>query len=118
MSDCIFCKIIAGQIPSKKVYEDERIYAFHDIHPAAKVHFLIIPKKHRASLVDCDASDAEDLAHLLLKAPVIAQSLGLEEGFRSVINTGKGGGQEVFHLHMHILGGSPMRPLAAAVAHD
>jgi histidine triad (HIT) family protein len=114
MSDCIFCKIIAGQIPSKKVYEDERIYAFHDINPAAKVHFLMVPKKHVASLETCGAEDKEDLSHLLLKASELAKSQGLDNGFRTIINTGPGGGQEVYHLHIHVLGGSPMKPLASS----
>ena len=116
MSDCIFCKIVAGAIPSRKVYEDEHLYAFHDIQPAAPVHILIIPKAHVASLADCNQSHADDLGRLLLSAPKIAQELGLDDGFRTIINTGKGGGQEVFHIHAHVLGGAKLRPLVDSVA--
>ena len=114
MSDCIFCKIVAGTIPSRKVYEDEYLYAFHDIRPAAPVHFMIIPKAHVASLTDCDESHGADLARLLLAAPKLARAQGLADGFRTIINTGKDGGQEVYHLHLHVLGGGPPRPLAQA----
>lgn len=116
MSDCIFCKIVKGDIPSKKVYEDAHLYAFHDIQPAAPVHVLIIPKKHVASLADCDESHAEDLGRLLLAAPKVAADLGLSNGFRTIINTGSGGGQEVFHIHAHILGGTQLRSLVDSVA--
>jgi len=116
MTDCIFCKIVAGAIPSRKVFEDDHIYAFHDIQPAAPVHVLIIPKAHVASLSDCDPSHADDLGRILLVAPKIAQELGLKDGFRTIINTGKGGGQEVFHIHAHVLGGAKMRPLTDSVA--
>ncbi len=105
MSDCIFCKIIAGDIPSKKVYEDELIYAFNDIAPKADVHVLVIPKQHIARLDQAQPSDAELLSHLLLSLPKIALLKGLETGFRTILNTGPGGGQEVDHLHFHILGG-------------
>jgi histidine triad (HIT) family protein len=116
MIDCIFCKIVAGAIPCKKVYEDDHLFAFHDIQPAAPVHVLIIPKAHVASLADCNASHLEDLGRILLAAPNIAAELGLSDGFRTIINTGKGGGQEVFHIHAHILGGAPLRPLVDCVA--
>ena len=111
MSDCIFCKIVAGQIPSRKIYEDDDVFAFHDIHPVAPVHFMIIPKAHVASLADCDDSHRDVLGKILLLAPRLAREQGLTDGFRTVINTGKGGGQEVFHLHVHIIGGSGPRPL-------
>jgi histidine triad (HIT) family protein len=116
MSDCIFCKIVAGTIPSKKIYEDAHIYAFHDIQPAAPVHFLIIPKAHVASLAECEDQHAADLGRILLAAPKLAQQVGLSDGFRTIINTGKGGGQEVFHIHAHVLGGTKLRPLVDCVA--
>ncbi len=109
--DCIFCKIARGEIPSKKVYEDADLYAFHDIHPAAPVHFMIIPKLHIASLLDADDSHAALLGKMMTMAPRLAREQGLGNGFRTVINTGKGGGQEVFHLHIHIIGGGPLPPL-------
>ncbi|MEN3109897.1 histidine triad nucleotide-binding protein [Uliginosibacterium paludis] len=108
MSDCIFCRIIRGEIPCSKVYEDDEILAFRDIHPQAAVHALIIPKKHVATLADASPEDAEVLGRMLVLAPRIAKELGAGEGFRSIINTGKHGGQEVYHLHMHILGGQQM----------
>lgn len=110
MSDCIFCKIIAGQIPSNKVYEDEEVLAFHDIHPFARVHFLIIPKAHIASLADCAEEHQAILGKMLLRAPKLAKEQGLEAGFKTLINTGRGGGQEVFHIHVHVFGGGdPVR---------
>ena len=104
MSDCIFCKIINGEIPSKKVYEDEELLAFHDVNPQAPVHFLVIPKKHITSIMDLD--DAGLLGRLLFKAQELAKSLGCEEkGARFVINCKTHGGQTVDHLHCHVLGG-------------
>jgi histidine triad (HIT) family protein len=104
--DCLFCKIIAGDIPSNKVYSDDDVYAFHDINPAAPTHILIIPKKHLTNINDASLEDTALLGKLLLKANEIAVSLGLaQDGYRYVINTGKDGGQTVFHLHLHILGG-------------
>jgi len=111
MSDCIFCKIVRGEIPCRKVYEDEELFAFHDIHPAAPVHFMLIPKLHIASLADTDDSHAKLLGKILLTAPKLAKEQGLENGFRTVINTGRGGGQEVFHLHIHIIGGGNIPPM-------
>ncbi len=110
-SDCIFCKIVRGEIPSRKVYEDGELFAFHDINPAAPVHFMIIPKQHIVSLLEADDSHAALLGRMMVMAPRLAREQGLGTGFRTVINTGKGGGQEVFHLHMHIIGGGPMPPL-------
>jgi histidine triad (HIT) family protein len=110
--DCLFCKIVRGEIPCRKVYEDDELFAFHDIHPAAPVHFMIIPKLHVASLLEADGSHAALLGRMLLKAPELAQGQGLDNGFRTVINTGSGGGQEVFHLHIHIIGGGQLPPLA------
>lgn len=106
MSDnCIFCKIVAGQIPAKKIYEDEDVIAFHDIHPIANVHFLIVPKRHIESLLTAQQADQALLGKLLAKAPALAREQGLGEGFRTMINTGAQGGQSVFHLHLHVFGG-------------
>lgn len=109
MDDCIFCKIIAGQIPAKKIYEDDDLIAFHDIHPIAKVHFLMVPKLHVASLAECDSNQQAILGKMLLLAPRLAAEQGLR-GFRTMINTGKEGGQEVFHLHVHVFGGDDVLP--------
>lgn len=106
--DCIFCKIIAGNIPSKKVFEDEQVYAFADIDPRAPVHILIVPKKHIPSLAAADASDTPLLGHIHAMAAKLAQEKGLANGFRTVINTGPDGGQTVSHLHLHLLGGRQM----------
>ena len=108
MNDCIFCKIVAGEIPSNRVYEGELIYAFTDIAPKASVHVLVIPKQHIARLDHANQEHASLLAHMMLSLPKIAESQGLKNGFRTIINTGPGGGQEVDHLHIHILGGSKM----------
>lgn len=111
MSECIFCRIAQGELPSRKVYEDEEVMAFHDIHPAAPVHFMIIPKRHRESLADCREEDQALLGKMLLLAPRLAVEQGLKEGFRTLINTGRAGGQEVFHLHVHVIGGGKPRPM-------
>jgi histidine triad (HIT) family protein len=105
MSDCIFCKIVRGEIPCKKVYEDDDLLAFHDINPVAPVHFMVIPKQHLASLADADASHAPMLGKLFAKVGELARSQGLTDGFRTIVNTGRVGGQEVYHLHVHIVGG-------------
>jgi histidine triad (HIT) family protein len=105
MSDCIFCKIARGEIPSKKVYEDEDIFAFHDIHPQAPVHFMVIPKQHIASLNETDMSHQAVLGKIMAKSGELARSQGLGDGFRVIINTGRIGRQEVYHLHVHIVGG-------------
>lgn len=109
MSDCIFCKIIAGTIPCKKLYEDDEVIAFHDIHPIAPVHFLLVPKLHIASLADCDSQHQGLLGRVLLLASKLAAEQGLD-GFRTMINTGRSGGQEVFHLHVHVFGGGTTLP--------
>ncbi|MDR3395170.1 MAG: histidine triad nucleotide-binding protein [Parasulfuritortus sp.] len=109
MTDCIFCKIVAGEIPSKKVYEDDEVLAFHDINPAAPVHFMIIPKRHVKSLEACDTSHQDVLGKILLLAPKLAREQGLSDGFKTVINTGVGGGQLVMHLHVHVLGGGKLQ---------
>jgi len=106
--NCLFCKIIAGEIPSAKVYEDEICVAFNDISPQAPTHVLIIPRKHIDSLDKAEKSDGETLGHLLLTAADIARQEGFaEDGYRTVINTNSDGGQTVFHLHVHLLGGRP-----------
>ena len=110
MNDCIFCKIIAGEIPSRKVHEDDDVFVFHDIHPFARVHFLIIPKAHIASLADCGPEHEKILGKMLVLAPHLAQAQGLEDGFKTLINTGRGGGQEVFHIHVHVFGGGDPAP--------
>ncbi len=104
MSDCIFCKIAAGEIPANKVYEDEHVFAFHDIRPIAPVHFLIIPKQHVESLAHCGPQDEAMLGKIMGLLPRLAKEQGLGHGFKTGINTGKGGGQEVFHLHVHVFG--------------
>lgn len=108
-ADCIFCKIVKGDIPSKKIYEDDDVIAFHDIHPITKVHFLIVPKLHVESLIACDAQHQALLGKVLLLAPQLAKEQGLK-GFRTMINTGREGGQEVFHLHVHVFGGGESLP--------
>lgn len=104
MSDCLFCRIAEGEIPSNKVYEDEQIVCFHDIEPQAPVHVLIVPKKHIKSLDELTSDDAELISHIMLKIKDIASELGLEGGYRAVINTGDDAFQTVKHLHFHILG--------------
>ncbi len=108
MSDCLFCKIVAGDIPSSKVYEDEQIFVFKDINPQATVHLLVIPKIHIKSLDELTLERQALIAHIMLKLPSLARSQGLDDGFRTIINTGPGGGQEVAHLHIHILGGKDL----------
>jgi histidine triad (HIT) family protein len=103
--NCIFCKIVAGQIPSRKVHEDDHVLAFHDIAPWAPVHVLIIPRQHIASLADVQAEHAPLLGHMLALAPKLMKDLGVTNGFRTLINTGRDGMQEVYHLHMHVMGG-------------
>lgn len=105
MSDCLFCKIIAGEIPSDKVYEDDLIYVFKDINPKAAVHLLAIPKIHIESLEQLTDEHQSLIGHIMLRLPELARSQGLNDGFRTIINTGTGGGQEVGHLHIHLLGG-------------
>jgi histidine triad (HIT) family protein len=106
--DCLFCKIIAGTIPSKSVYHDEQCFAFHDIDPKAPVHVLVIPRKHIASLAAAEKEDQALLGHLLWAAAEVARTQGLSNGYRVAISTGKDGGQTVDHLHVHVLGGRAM----------
>jgi len=103
--NCVFCKIAAGQIPSKKAYEDEQLLAFHDIHPWAPVHVLIIPKQHIASLAEVGPEHQELMGRMLTLAPRLMREQGVTNGFRTIINTGQDGGQEVYHLHVHVIGG-------------
>ena len=106
MSDCIFCKIIKGEIPCTKVYEDDAVLAFDDIHPMAPVHVVIIPKKHIATLMDVDASHSDVVGRLIAAAQNVARMKKIAAGgFRAVINCNADGGQVVFHLHLHLLGG-------------
>lgn len=102
---CIFCKIVAGQIPARKVHEDDALLAFHDIQPWAPVHVLIIPKVHIATLSDVGPEHDALLGRMLALAPRLMKQLGVTNGFRTLINTGPDGGQEVYHLHMHVMGG-------------
>lgn len=112
MSDCIFCKIVEGKIPAKKVFEDEDILAFNDINPARPVHVLVIPKKHITSLATVAAEDTPVLGKMLATANGIATERGSPDGFRVIINTGRVGNQEVPHLHIHIVGGpDPVGPM-------
>lgn len=109
-SNCIFCRIAKGEIPSRKVYEDDEVFAFHDINPAAPVHFLMIPKKHIASMAHLSEEDAPLLGRMMALAPKLALEQGCNPypagGYRVVVNTGVEGGQEVHHLHLHVMGGA------------
>lgn len=109
MEDCVFCKIIKGEIPSNKVYEDEEILAFKDINPAAPIHILVIPKKHIASLVDMKEEDEILISKIYTVINKIAQDIGIDKkGFRVIVNCGEDGGQEVAHLHFHLLAGKKL----------
>ena len=108
MSDCLFCKIAAGEIPSEIVYEDDRLVVFKDINPKAEVHLLVIPRQHIASVNELTPEQDALVAHMLRVMPQLAKSQGLDDGFRTIINTGKGAGQIIFHLHMHLLGGKDL----------
>lgn len=103
--NCIFCKIVAGQIPARKAYEDEQVLAFHDIHPWAPVHILIIPKLHVVSMVDVGPDHLDLLGRMMVLSSRLMKELGVSNGYRHVINTGPDGRQEVQHLHMHVMGG-------------
>lgn len=106
-NDTIFGKIIRGEIPSKKVYEDDDVLAFHDIQPVADVHFLVIPKKFIPTLADAAPGDTEILGKMLALVPILAKQEGLTDGFRTAINTGRLGRQDVYHLHIHVFGNKP-----------
>ena len=108
--DCLFCRIIAKEIPSKIVYEDEQAVAFEDINPQAPTHILVVPRRHIASLNEVTPEDAQLVGHLHLVAAKIAHERGIAaSGYRTVVNNGRGAGQSVFHLHLHLLGGRGMR---------
>jgi len=112
MDDCLFCKIARGEIPSRQVYEDDEIFAFHDINPARPVHLLVIPKRHITSLATVGDADAPVLGRMLALANKLASENGSPDGFRVIINSGRVGGQEVAHLHAHIVGGpDPVGPM-------
>lgn len=112
--DCVFCKIVKGEIPSRKVFEDDQILAFHDIRPVAPVHFMVIPKTHRASMYDVRDEDAPALGRIMTLAGQLARKEGASDGFRLIVNTGRVGVQEVQHVHVHVIGGpdslGPMIP--------
>jgi histidine triad (HIT) family protein len=106
VQDCIFCKIVRGEIPAKKVYEDDDVLAFHDIHPQAPVHFMLVPKRHIASLANATQDDAGVLGKMMALAGRLAREQGSPDGFRTIVNTGRIGRQDVMHVHLHILGGT------------
>lgn len=113
-TSCIFCRIVRGEVPSRKVYEDEDILAFHDVRPQAPVHFLIIPKAHVPTLYEAGAAHERAFGRMLALAGELARRQGAADGFRAIINTGRVGHQEVYHVHMHVLGGpEPLGPMLA-----
>jgi histidine triad (HIT) family protein len=109
MIDCLFCRVISGEIPAKRVYEDEHTLAFEDINPQAPTHVLIIPKKHVRGLKEAQAEDAELIGRLHLAAAEIGRQRGIEDGYRTVLNVGPKSGQSVFHIHVHLIGGRDMK---------
>ena len=114
MSDanCIFCKIVRGEIPAKKIYDDAEVMAFHDIRPQAPVHLLIVPKAHIATLYEAEAAHQSALGKMLAIAGRLAREAGAADGFRTIINSGRVAHQEVYHVHMHVLGGpEPLGPM-------
>jgi len=108
MADCLFCRIIRGELPSRKVYEDEYIFAFEDVNPQAPTHVLVVPKRHFAGLKEAKAEDAELVGRCHLAAARIARDRSIEDGYRTVMNIGPRAGQSVFHLHVHLIGGRAM----------
>ncbi|HZP16817.1 MAG TPA: histidine triad nucleotide-binding protein [Terriglobales bacterium] len=109
MGSCLFCRIIRGEVPSKKVYEDEHTYAFEDIRPQAPTHVLVVPKRHIAGLKEAEPGDAEVIGRCHLAAARIARDRKIEHSYRTVLNVGPGSGQSVFHLHVHLIGGRDLR---------
>jgi len=110
IENCLFCKIVKGEIPSTKVYEDDHVFAFEDIHPMAPVHVIVIPKRHISTLMEVSADKMTDLMNMMTAAQKIAKLKSIDEkGFRIVINCNEEGGQVIFHLHMHVLGGCKLR---------
>jgi histidine triad (HIT) family protein len=108
-ADCLFCRIVQGQVPARKIYEDDRVVAFNDINPQAPTHVLIIPQKHIAGLKEATAEDAELIGYCQLVAARIARDRNIDDGYRTVYNVGPRAGQSVFHLHLHLLGGRDLR---------
>ncbi|MCX7946127.1 MAG: histidine triad nucleotide-binding protein [Hydrogenophilus sp.] len=108
--NCVFCKIVAGELPCRKVYEDESTLVFHDIRPQAEVHLLAVPKRHVASMKDLSDADAEMVGRVMVAATKGALACGLEDGWRTIVNTGRIGRQEVMHVHVHVLGGNKVLP--------
>jgi histidine triad (HIT) family protein len=116
-SNCIFCTSVRGELPSRKVYEDADVIAFHDIQPVAPVHFMLVPKKHVATLYDASADDAPALGKILVLAGRLAREQGAGDGFRTIINTGRVGRQDVKHVHVHVIGGpDPLGPMMGPAA--
>jgi histidine triad (HIT) family protein len=110
--DCIFCKIVRGEIPSRKIHEDAEIVAFHDIQPVAPVHFMLIPKKHVANMYALSAEDAPVMGRIMTLAGRLAREQGATDGFRMIVNTGRVGRQDVLHVHVHVIGGpDPLGPM-------
>lgn len=116
MTQCIFCRIVAGEVPSRKVYEDDEILAFHDINPAAPMHVLAIPKRHIETLAHAGPEDEAVLGRILGLTGRIAREQGSPDGYRTIVNTGRVGGQDVYHLHVHVIGGP--RPLGRMIAKE
>ncbi|HTS55576.1 MAG TPA: histidine triad nucleotide-binding protein [Burkholderiales bacterium] len=110
-ANCIFCRIVRGEIPSRTLYEDDEVLAFHDINPLAPVHFLIIPKGHIGSMMDLEDGHRDLFGKIMVLAPKLASEQGAKDGFRLIVNTGRVGRQEVGHVHLHIIGGG--EPLGA-----
>jgi len=116
--NCIFCKIVRGEIPGRKVYEDADILAFHDVNPKASVHFMLIPKRHIATLYDVGERDQAALGKIMVLAGRLAREQGAADGFRMIVNSGRVGNQEVMHVHVHVLGGpNPLGPMLARTSH-
>lgn len=115
--DCIFCKIVAGKIPSKKIYEDNDVMAFHDIHPVAPVHFMLIPKQHVASMAELTDAHQAVMGKIMTLAPKLAKELGCDNGFRTIVNTGAAARQDVYHLHVHIVGGEILPGMIVKAKH-
>ena len=112
--NCIFCRIVRGEIPSRKVYEDDAVLAFHDIDPVAPVHFLVIPKEHNESMASLEERHVDVVGRMMVLANRLAVDQGSVEGFRAIVNTGRIGRQDVYHLHMHVIGGP--QPLPGMIA--
>ncbi len=110
MEDCIFCKIVRGEIPSRKIYEDEFVFAFHDIHPVAPVHFMLIPKEHVTSMAHLQDKHEAAMGRIMVRAHQLAEQEGATDGFRTIVNTGRVARQDVMHLHVHVIGGKDVLP--------